>query len=89
MKSLGIVRKIDDLGRVVIPKEVRKTNGWGPGTPLELFTDGDKVVFQSFLGERDKAEAIERLQNVIKVSNNPFIVSDLEQVISYLKGENE
>lgn len=55
MKSLGIVRKLDDLGRIVIPKEVRDSHGWGPGTPMELFMDKDSLVIRkhiSVLGEQ-------------------------------------
>ena len=39
MKATGIVRRIDDLGRVVIPKEIRRTLRLREGTPLEIFTD--------------------------------------------------
>ena len=39
MKATGIVRRIDDLGRVVIPKEIRRTLRIKEGTPLEIFTD--------------------------------------------------
>lgn len=44
MKATGIVRRIDDLGRVVIPKEIRKTLRIKEGTPLEIFTDPASVV---------------------------------------------
>ena len=39
MKATGIVRRIDDLGRVVIPKEIRRTMRIREGDPLEIFTD--------------------------------------------------
>ena len=39
MKATGIVRRIDDLGRVVVPKEIRRTLRLREGTPLEIFTD--------------------------------------------------
>ena len=39
MKATGIVRRIDDLGRVVVPKEIRKTLRIREGDPLEIFTD--------------------------------------------------
>ena len=39
MKATGIVRRIDDLGRVVIPKEIRKTMRINEGSPMEIFTD--------------------------------------------------
>lgn len=44
MKATGIVRKIDDLGRVVIPKEIRRTLGIVEGDPLEIYTDRDGGV---------------------------------------------
>ena len=48
MKSTGIVRRIDDLGRVVIPKEIRRTLGVKEGDPLEIGVDGDKVVLWKY-----------------------------------------
>ena len=44
MKATGIVRRIDDLGRVVIPKEIRKTLRIKEGTPLEIFTDREGAI---------------------------------------------
>ena len=49
MKATGIVRRIDDLGRVVIPKEIRRTMRIREGDPLEIFTNGEGgVVFQKY-----------------------------------------
>ena len=44
MKATGIVRRIDDLGRVVIPKEIRRTLRIREGDPLEIFTDRDGEI---------------------------------------------
>ena len=44
MKATGIVRRIDDLGRVVIPKEIRRTLRIKEGTPLEIFTDREGQI---------------------------------------------
>ena len=44
MKATGIVRRIDDLGRVVIPKEIRRTMRIREGDPLEIFTDREGEV---------------------------------------------
>ena len=41
MKATGIVRRVDDLGRVVIPKEIRRTMGVTEGTALEIFVESD------------------------------------------------
>ena len=47
MKATGIVRRIDDLGRVVIPKEIRRTMRIREGDPLEIYTDADgEVIFK-------------------------------------------
>lgn len=44
MKATGIVRRIDDLGRIVIPKEIRRTLHIREGDPLELFLDRDGIA---------------------------------------------
>ncbi len=48
MKSTGIVRKIDALGRIVIPKETRLILGIEENDKLEIFTDGDSLIFRKF-----------------------------------------
>ncbi len=49
MKATGIVRRIDDLGRVVIPKEIRRTMRTRAGDPLEIYTDKDgEVIFKKY-----------------------------------------
>jgi len=68
MKATGIVRRIDDLGRVVIPKEIRRTLRIREGDPLEIFTDRDgEVIFKKYspMGElgvisSELAEALAR-----------------------------
>lgn len=50
MKATGIVRRIDDLGRVVIPKEIRRTLRIRVGDPLEIFTDREgEIILKSIL----------------------------------------
>ena len=48
MRSLGIVRKMDQLGRLVIPKETRKMFNLNEGEPVEIFTDGDKIIIKKY-----------------------------------------
>ena len=49
MKATGIVRRIDDLGRVVIPKEIRRTMRIREGDPLEIFTNSEgEVIFKKY-----------------------------------------
>ena len=46
MKNLGIVRDMDGLGRVVIPREIRKLNGWEKGQAFEIFTSKDGITLK-------------------------------------------
>lgn len=48
MKSTGIVRGTDSLGRVVLPNELRKTMNLQPGTPLEFFVEQDKIILKRY-----------------------------------------
>lgn len=48
MKTTGIVRRIDDLGRVVIPKEIRRAMRLREGDPLEIFTEEDAICFKRY-----------------------------------------
>ena len=60
MKATGIVRRIDELGRVVIPKEIRRTQRIRRGDPLEIFTTGDgEVIFKKYspIGEMSTVAA--------------------------------
>jgi transcriptional pleiotropic regulator of transition state genes len=48
MKSTGIVRPIDDLGRIVLPIEIRKTLDLSPKDSVEIFIDGNRIVLQKY-----------------------------------------
>jgi AbrB family transcriptional regulator (stage V sporulation protein T) len=63
MKATGIVRRIDDLGRVVIPKEIRRNLRIREGDPLELYTDGNSVCFKKY--EEHLTATAEALKPVI------------------------
>ena len=62
MKATGIIRRMDELGRVVIPKEVRNALKLEDNIPLEIFTeDNDKVIFRKYFP--DEGEKIETNKN--------------------------
>ncbi len=48
LQSIGIVRKVDELGRIVLPKEVRKTFDINHKEPLEIFVDQDQIILQKY-----------------------------------------
>ena len=49
MKSTGIVRNIDELGRVVVPKEIRKKLGIANNDPVEIYTECDRIILTKYL----------------------------------------
>ncbi len=84
MKATGIVRRIDDLGRVVIPKEIRRTMRIREGAPLEIYTDREgEVIFKKYspIGEMAgfAAQYAETLQ---KTGSLSVIVTDCDAVIA-------
>lgn len=48
MKSIGIVRKVDELGRVVLPMELRRTLDINPRDPLEIYIDGESIILMKY-----------------------------------------
>lgn len=48
MKSTGIVRNVDGLGRIIIPKELRRTMGIGENASVEIFVDGESIVLRKY-----------------------------------------
>ena len=51
MKATGIIRRVDDLGRVVIPKEIRRNSGIRDGDPLEIFVDNRYICLRKYQPE--------------------------------------
>ena len=84
MKATGIVRRIDDLGRVVIPKEIRRTMRIREGDPLEIYTDKDgEVIFKKYspLGELSSF-AGQICETLHKTSGFSVVVTDRDTVIA-------
>ena len=54
MKATGIIRRVDDLGRIVIPREIRRILGIKESDLLELFVDGENVVIRKFKEESEE-----------------------------------
>ena len=48
MKSTGIIRKVDELGRIVIPKEIRDKNEIDVGDPIEIFVEGSSIILKKY-----------------------------------------
>lgn len=84
MKATGIVRRIDDLGRVVIPKEIRRTMRIREGDSLEIYTDKDgEVIFKKYspMGELS-AFAAQMCETLSKTASASCAVCDRDSVIA-------
>lgn len=89
MKSTGVTRKIDELGRVVIPKEIRRNLSIRDGENLEIFTDEESIILKkhSLISKyEDLANKLtELIYNIYKID---IIITDREKVISSSIKEN-
>lgn len=83
MKSLGIIRKVDQLGRVVIPKELRKAMGIVEDeTALEIFTDGDNIILKKYT---PGCHCCKNTGNLMEVLGLKLCPSCLDQFNEYRK----
>ncbi len=84
MKATGIVRRIDDLGRVVIPKEIRRTMRIREGDPLEIYTDREGgVIFKKYSQLGDVSDFATQLCDTIsRVANIPAVITDRDSCIA-------
>ena len=88
MKATGITRKIDELGRIVIPKEIRRTLRSREGTPLEIFTEKNgEIILRKYspMGEL-VAFAAQYADSLALASGMMVCITDLEQVIAAAGG---
>lgn len=88
MKSTGIVRRVDDLGRVVIPKEIRRTLRILEGDPLELFLDSGGVVFKKYSPVAMNSDWLRPVFEAIKTDVIDFFIADTDEVLFSSGGKN-
>ncbi|WP_152395773.1 stage V sporulation protein T [Paenibacillus guangzhouensis] len=91
MKATGIVRRIDDLGRVVIPKEIRRTLRIREGDPLEIFVDRDgEVILKKYspIGELGDF-AKEYAESLFESTNHTTLITDRDNIIAVAGGSKK
>jgi AbrB family transcriptional regulator (stage V sporulation protein T) len=90
MKATGIVRRIDDLGRVVIPKEIRRTLRIREGDPLEIFVDREgEVILKKYSPINELSHfAQEYAEALFESANYPVLICDRDEIIA-LAGESK
>lgn len=84
MKATGIVRRIDDLGRVVIPKEIRRTLRIREGDPLEIFTAREgEVILKKYSPISELGQfATEYAETLYETLGTPALISDRDEMIA-------
>ncbi|WP_217588342.1 stage V sporulation protein T [Lentibacillus saliphilus] len=90
MKATGIVRRIDDLGRVVVPKEIRRTLRIREGDPLEIFVDRDgEVILKKYSPINELGSfAQEYAEALFESMHHPVLICDRDEVIA-VAGESK
>ena len=95
MKSTGIIRRIDDLGRIIIPKEIRRTLNLREGDPMEMFVEDGMVCLQKYYtadSYKGKIESlIANMGDEIDFENSKEIQAKLKEALALLGkgGETE
>ncbi|MFT8320032.1 MAG: stage V sporulation protein T [Bacillus sp. (in: firmicutes)] len=91
MKATGIVRRIDDLGRVVIPKEIRRTLRIREGDPLEIFVDRDgEVILKKYSPISELSDfAREYAEALYDSLGNAILICDRDTYISVAGGSKK
>lgn len=75
MKSIGVTRKVDELGRIVLPKELRKTLGIAEKDPIEIFVEDEKIILQKYKSYDACAITGDISEKNISLANNKIVLS--------------
>ncbi|MBP3701579.1 MAG: stage V sporulation protein T [Lachnospiraceae bacterium] len=91
MKATGIVRRIDDLGRVVVPKEIRRTLRLREGTPLEIFTDREgEIILKKYSPMAELGAFAKQYADALAQATGLAVyITDRDQVIAVAGGKRD
>ncbi len=82
LKSTGVIRRIDELGRIVLPKEIRRNLNIRDGESLEIFVENDQIVLKKFSKIKDYGEIIHSICELVSsVYGCKLIVTDRDKVV--------
>ena len=87
MKATGIVRRVDDLGRIVIPKEIRRTMDIKENDPMEMYLQDDCIIFKHY--EEVQGQAKHYLQKAIEAldGKDQNVESMLQTILDIVEAE--
>lgn len=85
MKSTGIVRKVEELGRVVLPIELRRTLGIAEKDAMEIFVDEDKIILRKYETDVDKENIKNQLTALLDKTADDSDKEAIQRAISFIK----
>lgn len=89
MKATGIIRRIDDLGRIVIPKEIRKSLKINEGDKLEILVNNDQIILKKHSSIKNIKDISSKVtDSIYSIVKSTIIITDTEKVIS-VSGKNK
>lgn len=83
MKATGIIRRVDDLGRVAIPKEIRRNLGIREGEAVEIYVNPDEVIFRKF--ECDRMNDFEQACDSLVYDCDTRTTSQIRKLVEQIK----
>jgi len=89
MKSTGIIRKIDELGRIVIPKEIRSNLNIRNSESIEICVDGESIILKKYYKMNNLINTLDEYIKIFEcLIDSSFIITDREKIILTSKGYN-
>ena len=84
LKNTGVVRKIDELGRIVVPKELRKVLNISSGDDLEIFVENDQIILKKYSVMKNfENESNKLINSVSSLVNSNLFITDKEVIITH------
>lgn len=95
MRTTGMIRRVDELGRIVLPKEIRRTMSIPDGTPMEILIENDQVILRKYVPEEEVLEKLNMLEKQLELESEDMdlhkvkvIKKQISDIRAILNGEN-
>lgn len=85
MKATGIVRKVDHLGRLCLPKEMRRKMHLGDEDPIEIYVDGDSIILKKYDAAVDMERLLDNLEKSIRLCETMIPTRKMQKLLGKAK----
>lgn len=85
MKATGVVRRVDNLGRLCLPKEIRRTLHIAPEDPIEFFVDENSIVLRRYDSYGDMQQLLDNVERSIRMSDTLIPAKQMNKLLGKLK----